>query len=74
MTREQKQAHMRMMQTQPVRTHYKKEPQVELNPYSGRPMATEAMRRSLADRMLAKSKMPAWSKKNFEVVDGKVVA
>jgi hypothetical protein len=69
---EAQRAHERLMQSLPVRTHHsEKETPVDL--YTGKPMASTLARKALLDRKYQR-KMPAWSKKEFEVVDGKVVA
>jgi hypothetical protein len=65
-------AALRLAQSLPVRTHKAKE-DVEVDPYTGKPRASPLARRAMMQRHYLR-KMPAWSKQEFEVVDGKVVA
>jgi hypothetical protein len=70
---EAQRAHERLMQSLPVRTHKKEEKYQDLDPYTGKPKASPLARRAIMQRHYFR-KAPAWSLKEFEVVDGKVVA
>ena len=57
MTTAQREAHIRLMQKLPVRTHYREE-QPELDKYSGKPVSSEALRHGIAKR--APYKVTPW--------------
>ena len=70
---EAQRAHERLMQSLPVRTHYRNEP-AEINPYTGKPAISPLARKAIHLRQMparentfipkspTKPKMPRWSK------------
>lgn len=61
MTTTQRNAHMRLMQILPVRTHLRYEPP-ETNKYTGKPVPSESHQRAVARRVLP-SRINTWMPK-----------
>ena len=58
MTNAQSEAHMRLLQSLPVRTHNREEPP-EVNKYTGKPLPSECQQRALAKRVFP-SRVNTW--------------
>ena len=66
MTTAQREAHLRLMQILPVRTHMQFIPPAETNKYTGKPVPSESHQRALAKRVLP-SGVNTWIEKSPKV-------